>query len=184
MAVKLNSSSGGSVTLQEPTTASNYTLSLPAQTGTVITTASTFAGTGPAFAANNYTGSTQSISAGSWVKATMTNELFDTANCYSSSRFTPTVAGYYQFNGTLRGEGTSVSTFVVEFYKNGTSYSRGGQISSTSSGTMVNHSDLIYCNGTTDYVEFYVFINGATAGIGGADPAVNTRFSGFLARTA
>ncbi len=36
MPVKLNSSSGGSVTLQEPTTASNYTLSLPAQTGTVV----------------------------------------------------------------------------------------------------------------------------------------------------
>ena len=140
----------------------------------------------PAFAVNNYTGSNQSISAGNWVKATMTNKLFDTANCYSTatSRFTPTVPGYYQFNGTLRGEGTSVTVFVVEFYKNGASYSRGGQINSTSSGTMINHSDLIYCNGTTDYVEFYVFINGATAGIGGSDPAVNTRFSGFLVRGA
>jgi hypothetical protein len=38
MAVKLNSSSGGSVTLQEPTTASNYTLTVPAQTGTIATT--------------------------------------------------------------------------------------------------------------------------------------------------
>jgi hypothetical protein len=39
MSVKLNSSSGGSVTLQEPTTASNFTLTLPAATGTVLTTA-------------------------------------------------------------------------------------------------------------------------------------------------
>jgi hypothetical protein len=38
MGLKLNSSSGGSVTLQEPTTASNYTLSLPAQTGTIVST--------------------------------------------------------------------------------------------------------------------------------------------------
>ena len=38
MAVKLNSSSGGSVTLQEPTTASNYTLTVPAQTSTLATT--------------------------------------------------------------------------------------------------------------------------------------------------
>lgn len=38
MALKLNSSSGGSVTLQEPTTASNYTLTVPAQTGNVVAT--------------------------------------------------------------------------------------------------------------------------------------------------
>ena len=40
MSVKLNSSGGGSVTLQEPTTASNFTLTLPAQTATVITDSS------------------------------------------------------------------------------------------------------------------------------------------------
>jgi hypothetical protein len=39
MSVKLNSSGGGSVTLQEPTTASDFTLTLPAATGTVLTTA-------------------------------------------------------------------------------------------------------------------------------------------------
>jgi hypothetical protein len=36
MSLKLNSSGGGSVTLQEPTTASNVTLNLPAADGTVI----------------------------------------------------------------------------------------------------------------------------------------------------
>lgn len=40
MSLKLNSSGGGSVTLQEPTTASNFTLTLPAQTATVITDSS------------------------------------------------------------------------------------------------------------------------------------------------
>ena len=40
MSVKLNSSGGGSVTLQEPTTASNFTLTLPAQTANVITDSS------------------------------------------------------------------------------------------------------------------------------------------------
>lgn len=39
MSLKLNSSGGGSVTLQEPTTSSARTLSLPDVTGTVITTA-------------------------------------------------------------------------------------------------------------------------------------------------
>ncbi len=37
MSLKLNASGGGSVTLQEPTTASNYTLNLPAVTATVLT---------------------------------------------------------------------------------------------------------------------------------------------------
>lgn len=37
MSLKLNSSGGGSVTLQEPTTASNRTLTLPDATGTVNT---------------------------------------------------------------------------------------------------------------------------------------------------
>lgn len=41
MSLKLNSSGGGSVTLQGPTTASNVTLSLPAADGTVVSTAST-----------------------------------------------------------------------------------------------------------------------------------------------
>ena len=40
MSVKLNSSGGGSVTLQEPVTASDFTLTLPAQTATVITDSS------------------------------------------------------------------------------------------------------------------------------------------------
>jgi hypothetical protein len=40
MSIKLNSSGGGSVTIQEPTTASAYTLTLPAQTANVITDSS------------------------------------------------------------------------------------------------------------------------------------------------
>ena len=41
MSLKLNSSGGGSVTLQEPSTASDRTLTLPDNTGTVVSTAST-----------------------------------------------------------------------------------------------------------------------------------------------
>jgi hypothetical protein len=40
MSIVLQSSGGGSVTINEPTTASNFTLSLPASTGTVLTTGS------------------------------------------------------------------------------------------------------------------------------------------------
>jgi hypothetical protein len=41
MSLVLQSSGGGSVTLEEPVTASNYTITVPAATGTMLTTAST-----------------------------------------------------------------------------------------------------------------------------------------------
>ena len=40
MSIVLQSTSGGSVTINEPSTASNFTISLPASTGTVLTTGS------------------------------------------------------------------------------------------------------------------------------------------------
>ena len=40
MSVILQSSGGGQITLQEPTTASNFTQTLPASTGTIVTTGS------------------------------------------------------------------------------------------------------------------------------------------------
>lgn len=45
MSLKLNSSGGGSVTLQEPVTASNVTLDLPATAGTVVAKSSTYIAT-------------------------------------------------------------------------------------------------------------------------------------------
>ncbi len=65
MPVKLNSSSGGSVTLQEPTTASNYTLSLPAQTATILTSSSDL--TTQVKSATNASGSAPVYSCRAWV---------------------------------------------------------------------------------------------------------------------
>jgi hypothetical protein len=44
MSLVLQSSGGGSVTLQEPTTASNYTITVPASAGTMLTTDSNLTG--------------------------------------------------------------------------------------------------------------------------------------------
>ena len=41
MPIKLNSTSGGSVTLDVPATAATYTHTMPAETGTVLTTGAT-----------------------------------------------------------------------------------------------------------------------------------------------
>jgi len=94
MPVKLNSTGGGSVTLTTPSTASTYTLTLPANTGTVVTTGSTaavsqamlasgVAGTGPAFSA--YLGSDQAIGYNVNTKLNINTEVFDTNNCFNTS---------------------------------------------------------------------------------------------------
>jgi hypothetical protein len=63
MSVKLNSTGGGSVTLDSPSTASNYTVTLPSAAGTLATTT----GTGSVFTnptINGFTGDTSAITVG------------------------------------------------------------------------------------------------------------------------
>ena len=57
------------------------------------------AAAGPAFSA--YLSANQSVSANVFTKITFDTEDFDTNSNFSSSRFTPTVAGYYQLNAVL-----------------------------------------------------------------------------------
>ena len=190
MSLVLQSSGGGSVTLQEPVTASNLTITVPAVTGTMITTASTFAGTGPAFSATM--SANQSISSGTATKVILPTEDFDTASCFDNTtnyRFTPNVAGYYQINGIIYIFATTTSSCFAMIYKNGSVYQAGGFQSlsasaSTNSGSQV--SSIVYFNGTTDYVELYAYAittgaaNLTNAGILG----LKCQFTGSLVRAA
>jgi hypothetical protein len=81
MAVKLNSTGGGSVTLDSPSTASNYTVTLPSAAGTLATTT----GTGSVFTnptINGFTGDTSAITVGTtqFVKDTSGNIGIGTAS--------------------------------------------------------------------------------------------------------
>jgi len=120
-------------------------------TGNVITDA-------PAFRA--YPSSTQAIPTVTFTKMVLNAETFDTDNCFDSStnyRFTPTVEGYYNVNvaGYLQSLGDN-DTHLVSIYKNGTEYTRGTQIQHGGSADSVCVATaLVYCNGTTDYIEFY-----------------------------
>lgn len=133
-----------------------------------VTTATTFAGNGPAFSAYR-SASAQSFSASTWTKLQLQTKEFDTASCYDNAtnyRFTPNVAGYYQCNGGAQFQFTGTSTITgVDIYKNG-SAGKGGQYwLSASSGHCANASALIYLNGSTDYIEFYVYSNGTSPSI-------------------
>lgn len=163
MSLKLNSSGGGSITLQEPSTASNRTLTLPDNTGNLISSASTgvitqsmlgagVAGNGPTFFATKSSGGNQSIAGNVWTKITFPNEDWDTNSNYdaSTSRFTPTIAGYYMIR--LACAVTNTVGTQMSIYKNGFFYS--GQ---NSASDWIEAVSILYLNGTTDYVEGYVY---------------------------
>jgi len=137
------------------------------------------AGTGPAFSAQL---STTSIPNTTWTKITYGTENFDTNSNFASSRFTPTVAGYYQINANMRYANSIAGTVVqIAIYKNGSMYtlvSNGVQ----SVTRALCASTLLYCNGSTDYVEIYTYQNsGSTEN---TDAAEYYTFSGGMVRSA
>lgn len=178
----LNGSTSGSVTLDVPAVSGTTTLTLPATSGTVLTTASTFGGTGPAFFA--YPNSTTTIANSTSTKLTFDAELFDTNSNFASSRFTPTVAGYYQISGGVTLIASSGISHI-ELFKNGSIYSIGSQIANNSSGVASVVSVLVYLNGSTDYVELYALqTSGGSVSNFGSGSAVYNYFTGALVRAA
>lgn len=140
-------------------------------------------GNAPAFSA--YASAQQNVTSATWTKVTLDVEDFDTNSCFASSRFTPTVAGYYQINFCVYGWATAGATVLAKLYKNGTEYQVGsfGALNSSTNGASVGAA-LVYFNGTTDYVEMYGYIGGTTPYIPAPTTGLTTRMSGFLARGA
>ena len=188
MSLKLNSSGGGSVTLQEPSTASNQTLTLPDNTGTILTTATPGVPVnGPAFFAYS-TG--QSLSNGVYTKTALNAESFDTNGNFDSTtnyRFTPNVAGYYFVQGLLTMAGVTWTNGFANcyVYKNGSAV-LSSATSQPSNGNWISVSvcGLVYMNGSTDYLEMYTLHAGASSSPLNIVGGTNTYMSGFLARAA
>ena len=180
----LNGNTSGSVTISSPAVSGTTTLTLPSTSGTVITTGSTFAGTGPAFSAS----STTLVSAANttFTKVTYDTEDYDTNSNFASSRFTPTVAGYYQINATIVFSGivaVGKKSFVT-IYKNGSRFLDGNNAAQISGETTQNSvSGIVYLNGSTDYVEIYGWQDTGGAQNIGSDASAK-KFTGCLVRSA
>lgn len=181
IAVQGGATGTGTVTLLAPATSTDRTITLPDATGTVLTTAT--AGVpigGPAFSAGN--NATQSISSGVATKVLFQSEEFDTNSNFASSTFTPTVAGYYQVIGGCSTGGLQSFSYCA-VHKNGTEYKRGLQGASTS-GVLSNLTTaLVYCNGSTDFVEIYWFQASGTSQTLVAD-ATRNYFQAAMVRSA
>jgi hypothetical protein len=135
----------------------------------------------PAFSA--YKSGNQSFSSSTWTKGTFTLEEYDTNSNYdtTNSKFLPTVAGYYQIscNGYLNGG----SDNYMQLYKNGASLSPTQFYVNAGFSITTFHltfSNLIYLNGSTDYLELWFYSNAGSPSLG----ASGSHFQGFLARSA
>jgi hypothetical protein len=151
----------GADTFAKLTVGANDTiLTADSSTATGLKWATASGSSGPAFRAFRQT-SSQSVSAATWTKAQLQGETFDTDSCYDSTtnyRFTPTKAGYYQFNSTLFHINGGVMNIAI--YKNGTFASNGNTVDNSSGGNGAPVvSDIIYLNGSTDYAEIYTWNN-------------------------
>ena len=83
--------------------------------------------------------SDQAISSGVFTKVAFDSTKFDTDSYWDATnyRYTPQVAGYYQFNATIRNRANgTLSNAIGAFYKNGSEYTRlsGAQIASATIG--------------------------------------------------
>lgn len=143
-------------------------------------------GGAPAFSAYYSNGSGTAITASTWTKVTFDVEEFDTNNNFASSRFTPTVAGYYQINGEVLTAGSAAQLDQIAIYKNGTIY-KSNAIYGTSAifpNCYLPIASVVYCNGSTDYIEIYTFSTVSGRGYYGSTNGVLTYFNGCFVRSA
>jgi hypothetical protein len=157
-----------------PTSGGNITL--PSVTGTAMVS-----GNMPAFSA--YANSGTTIANASFTKVLFDTENFDTNNNFASSRFTPTVAGYYQISAGVSQAGTLTgNNNVLGIHKNGTWSVVGSTAGGSSNNGYWSVSGLLYMNGSTDYVEIYLYQN--SGGTITTNTGVQTVFTGCLVRSA
>ena len=137
-----------------------------------------------AFAATN-TGSSQTITNGTWTKFTFATAELNRGNAFSTSnsRFTPPVDGIYHFT-TIGNFETSTSAGGYIYFavrKNGTIelYTTGMRLSGQviQDDTQLNGSYMVELT-TSDYVEMWGYLagTGSTASV----RASRNKFQGFL----
>lgn len=109
-------------------------------------------------AATNVAGGNQSLTNSSFTKIALGTELFDSAGYFSSSTFTPLVAGYYRLRARVPITGTAITRGIVSFYKNGAEADRAAEYNgSFATELVISAETIMQFNGSTDYADLYAF---------------------------
>jgi hypothetical protein len=176
-AIAISGDTSGNLSFQ--TQAGANTITIPNASGIAMVS-----GNMPLFSASK-TGADQAISTSTTTKVTFETVDVDTASCFSSSRFTPNVAGYYQIIFSGQSEVTAVGRVITWIYKSGSLVNFKEENLNSPATTYPSRyvSALLYANGTTDYFEIYVRQESGTnkAVYSGANA---TYFQGYLVRAA
>ena len=181
--VVISGDTSGTVTVTVPAVAGTNTATLPAATGTVMVS-----GNMPAFSA--YANATQSLTSNVATKVAINTKIFDTNNNFGATtnyRFQPTVAGYYQVNGSIYFTASANATQVIAIiYKNGGNWLWGNNSAMTDQATTQIVSTIMYLNGSTDYIELYAYsFQGTSVSINAtAGQYISSNFSATLVRAA
>jgi len=141
---------------------------------------------GPAFSV--YLTADQTVTTGATTKVAFNAAKFNLGACFditTNRRFTPNVPGYYQFNwvslehttGTISAGGSA-----SYLYKNGVAEVVGTYGLTAIADNRNPGSALVYLNGTTDYVEMFVYAAGT--GTLTLTSGIQTVLFGYLARPA
>jgi hypothetical protein len=155
MSLVLQSSGGGSVTLQEPVTASNLTITVPAVTGTMLTTASA----GTVLQVVNYTTTaTVATSSATYVTTGFSNSITPTS---STSKI------LVLLSCCLYSDATSGET-QTQIYRNGSNVSGIVGDIFNSGGRLVGAGTCFYLDSpaTTSSTTYTLFFRQTTAGAG------------------
>jgi hypothetical protein len=140
---------------------------------------------GPAFSAYRGT-SSQTFSASTYTKVQLNAENFDTDNCFDPTtnyRFTPTKAGKYQLNTTVYFQAGTAARTIIVLYKNGSAAARLYDDTPTLIAYSLSGSTLIDMNGTSDYLELYVWCAGTSPFLDPFAAGAGTVFSGTWIRS-
>jgi hypothetical protein len=133
--------------------------------------------------------SSQTLTASATTKIQGDVELLDTNSDYDNStnyRFTPTTAGFYQFNLHCQPSRTAsnvIGGLSIYIYKNGSSALTNsfGVNSATENSFGYSISGVLEANGSSDYFEAYInfWVTSGTPSIGTSDGTRVFNFSGF-----
>ena len=212
IAIKGATTGTGTFTIESPATNTDRTLTLPDEAGTILTTSSDVLTSASTLSSSNLSGAlpaldgsaltgvgapsvlfqsirgnttNQGLASNSWTKVLCNYEISDTSSAYdgSTGRFTANVAGWYSFTASAHLNGSGGSRRFISLWKNNSSIGYF-QVRDMGSGEIrIEITRLAYLNGSTDFVEVYVYTE-ATSGVSiGADAqGAETKFEGYLVR--